>query len=187
MKNLQTISYEERQQRLSYPSEKRALLLLNEREIESSTPIEEGGETFVSYEYDGIFLDVEAPNEASVLKALKAKVTEEIEEHDKSDKVNSFKVNGKKMWMPKETRVGLANSINVEKNAGKSTTVMWFGNEKFELSISYAMNVLSELELYAINCYNTTATHKANVSAMENIEEIAGYDYTNGYPEKLSF
>ena len=47
--------------------------------------------------------------------------------------------------------------------------------------------MLSALELYALNCYNVTAKHKVAVENLNNLEEALGYNYTVGYPEKLSF
>jgi len=47
--------------------------------------------------------------------------------------------------------------------------------------------MLSSLEIYALECYNQTATHKAAVEALTTAEEINNYDYTTGYPEKLTF
>ena len=110
-----------------------------------------------------------------------------IDTYDTSVAVNSFMLQGKEMWLPKETRVGLVNSVTIEKNAGKETTVLWFGGERYELSVDTALQMLSALELYALECYNVTAAHKAAVNALESVEDVVAYDYTQGYPEKLNF
>ena len=47
--------------------------------------------------------------------------------------------------------------------------------------------MLNALELYALNCYNVTQSHISAVKALQTIEEIENYDYTVGYPVKLSF
>ena len=36
----------------------------------------------------------------------------------------------KQIWLDKSTRVGLMNSLTIEKNAGKETSTLWFGNLK---------------------------------------------------------
>ena len=36
-------------------------------------------------------------------------------------------------------------------------------------------------------CYDNTAQHKANVSALTIVEEVMNYDYKTGYPNKLEF
>lgn len=121
------------------------------------------------------------------LDVTKEEAIEQITEYDQSEDVNSFTLQGKNMWLPKETRVGLVNSVTIEKNAGKKTTVLWFGGEKYELPVDTALQMLSALELYALECYNVTAAHKAAVNALESVEDVVAYDYTQGYPEKLNF
>ena len=123
----------------------------------------------------------------NALGVIKEEVIEQITEYDQSEDVNSFTLQGKQMWLPKETRVGLVNSITIEKNAGKKTTILWFGGEKYELPVDTALQMLSALELYALECYNVTAAHKAAVNALEGVEDVVAYDYTQGYPEKLNF
>ena len=121
------------------------------------------------------------------LDVIKEEAIEQINEYDQSEDVNSFTLQGKQMWLPKETRVGLVNSVTIEKNAGKETTVLWFGGERYELPVDTALQMLSALELYALECYNVTAAHKAAVNVLESVEDVVAYDYTQGYPEKLNF
>ena len=123
----------------------------------------------------------------NALDVIKEEAIEQITEYDQSEDVNSFTLQGKQMWLPKETRVGLVNSITIEKNAGKETTVLWFGGERYELPVDTALQMLSDLELYALECYNVTAAHKAAVNALESVEDVVACDYTQGYPEKLNF
>ena len=127
----------------------------------------------VEYEYD-------------IEEVRKMKVFE-IQSFDKSINVNSFKLLGKSMWLDKNTRVGLFNSISIEKEAGKTETVLWYDAVKYVIPIPDAIDMLNTLELYALNCYNVTQSHIAAVRALQTIEEIENYDYTIGYPEKLSF
>ena len=127
----------------------------------------------VEYEYD-------------IEEARKMKVSE-IQLFDKSNSVNSFDLLGKSMWLDKSTRVGLFNSISIEKNAGKSDTVLWYDAIKYIIPIFDALAMLNALELYALNCYNVTQSHISAVKALQTIEEIENYDYTVGYPVKLSF
>ena len=48
-----------------------------------------------------------------------------------------------------------------------------------------AIQLLSALELYALECFNVTAVHKKAVSEMSTVEEVLVYDYTAGYPKLL--
>lgn len=123
----------------------------------------------------------------NALGVAKEQLIEEIDEYDTSSDVNSFTLGGKQMWLPKETRVGLVNSITIEKAAGKETTTLWFDGEKYELPVDDALQMLSALELYALECYNVTAAHKANVMTLESVDDVVAYDYESGYPDKLNF
>ena len=123
----------------------------------------------------------------NALDVIKEEAIEQITEYDQSEDVNSFTLQGKTMWLPKETRVGLVNSVTIEKNAGKETTALWFGGERYELPVDTALQMFSALELYALECYNVTAAHKAAVNALESVEDVVAYDYTQGDPEKLNF
>lgn len=118
---------------------------------------------------------------------VKAKVLAKIDVYDKSENVNSFILDGQNMWLDKSTRVGLMNSTNIEKEARYENTTLWFGGQSYTIPCETAIQMLSSLELYALNCYNVTAQHKSSVEAMETVEELESYDYTEGYPEKLVF
>ena len=118
---------------------------------------------------------------------IKNKVLNELDYHDKSEIVNSFYLNDKSAWLPKADRVGLQNSLTIEKNAGKEESTMWFNGICYTINIDKALQMLSQIELYALECYNVTERHKAEINKLEEIEEIEAYDYTVGYPEKLRF
>lgn len=121
------------------------------------------------------------------IEPMRTALFHNIETYDTSPAVNSFSLQGKQMWLPKETRVGLVNSITIEKAAGKETTVLWFDGEQYELPVDTALQMLSALELYALECYNVTAAHKARVLTLSDVSEIIAFDITEGYPTKLNF
>ena len=111
----------------------------------------------------------------------------EIQLYDKSEEVNQFTLVGKQMWLPKETRVGLVNSISIEKSAGKQNTVLWFDGVRYEIPIEQALKMLGALEMYALECYNVTHKHLSEVDQLLSVDAVAGYDHKAGYPEKLNF
>lgn len=126
-----------------------------------------------------------APKKEPTLEsAIESKIVE-IDAYDHSDAVNSFLLNGKTVWLSKADRVGLMNSINIEKSAGREISTLWFNGEKFEIAIDKAIQLLSALELYALDCYNVTASHKAKINALTTIEEVEAYNYKTNYPQKL--
>ena len=108
-----------------------------------------------------------------------------IEKYDISSSVNVFELNGMQTWLDKATRVGLVNSINVTQRAGDQKIELWLGNYKLELDCNKAIELLSKIEMYAMNCFNFTSMHKKQVSQFSNIEDFLNYDYKSGYPDKL--
>lgn len=123
---------------------------------------------------------------ATKLDEVKADVLAKIDAYDTSSDVNSFSLNGLPVWLDKDTRVGLMNSTQIEKAAGHETTTLWLGSVSLVINCDLAIQLLSALELYALECYNKTAEHKANVRKLTSIEEVEAYDYTTGYPDKLN-
>ena len=121
------------------------------------------------------------------LQVAKTEVLRKIDEYDTSSNVNSFKLNGVDVWLSKDTRVGLMNSISIEKDAGKEQSVLWLNGICITINCDAAVQMLSSLELYALACYNKTAEHKLAVSQLTDVSKVKAYDYTAGYPDKLSF
>lgn len=122
-----------------------------------------------------------------ILDKEKNKKIENIKDYDKSDSVNSFIINGKSAWLDKPTRVGLVNSLNMEKAAGREMSVLYLNGEKIDISVDDALQLLVVLELYAKECYVVTEQHIANVRKMNDIGRIHNYRFDVGYPEKPKF
>ena len=137
--------------------------------------------------YYNIQVDFGIESPISKLDQAKKEIIRKIDEYDTSVNVNSFKLNGVDVWLSKDTRVGLMNSISIEKVAGKEQSVLWFNNICVTVNCDSAIQMLSALELYALDCYNKTSEHKINVQNLSSIEEVHNYDYTQGYPNKLEF
>lgn len=121
------------------------------------------------------------------LEEVKGRKIKCITQHDSSDEVNQFYISESPMWLDKEMRVGLMNSINIERSAGRTETNLWFGGVCFSFTIEQAIGMLNALELYALDCYNTTQRHIAAINALYTKEEIEAYDFTVNYPDKLNF
>ena len=137
--------------------------------------------------YYNIQVDFGIESPISKLDQAKKEIIRKIDEYDTSVNVNSFKLNGVDVWLSKDTRVGLMNSISIEKAAGKEQSVLWFNSICVTVNCDSAIQMLSALELYALDCYNKTSQHKINVQNLSSIEEVHNYDYTQGYPSKLEF
>lgn len=170
------------------------LLLINgkeETEISGGMSDENGSATTEAVErkvwvYDGVRLETGGmTSEAALTAAAQKMVLAEIEKLDTSSAVNGFMLNGQRVWLDKATRVGLMNSTSIAKAMGQPTTTLWLGDVKLVVECDKAIQLLSALEMYALECFNVTAAHKKAVSEMSTVEEVLAYDYTAGYPEML--
>ena len=131
------------------------------------------------------FAEFSVKMDALKLKQAKVDKIAEIAAYDTSSSVNGFVLNGLLVWLDKATRVGLMNSTTIAKAAGKQTTTLWLGGLKLVVDCDKAIQLLSALEMYALECFNVTASHKQAVSELTTIEEVEAYDYKSGYPKML--
>ncbi len=163
------------------------LLLINGREetrtvhMPDEQPVEQ-----TEWVYDGVRLETGGmTSEAALTAAAQKMVLAQIDRHDTSSAVNAFILNGKRVWLDKATRVGLMNSTTIAKGMGQETTTLWMGETKMVVPCDKAIQLLSALEMYALECFNTTAAHRKTVAQMATVEEVLTYDYTDCYPEML--
>ena len=116
-----------------------------------------------------------------------------ITAYDLSEAVNSFNITLKDenetvtAWLDKATRVGLVNSLAVEKTAGKTESTLYLNGRAITAPIETLEGILQKVELYAIDCYRHTEEHKVEVNKMTDYYAITDYDYTTCYPEHLTF
>lgn len=176
----------------------RVMVVLNEEQVKTTEQVpvamdEDGTMEYetrekTQYAYDVYWLTLSstAPHDAAaVLEAAKTLMLAYITAYDSSTAVNAFELNGMQVWLDKATRVGLMNSTTIAKSMGQETTTLWLGSYQLEVDCDKAIQLLSALEMYALECFNVTAAHKKAVSSIESIEDILTYDYTAGYPDKL--
>ena len=148
-------------------------------------------ETITRYKVYGIRKELPELSKAiksnNTLEIERILLLEQIKAYDMSNAVNQFYINGVPLWIDKATRVGLNNSISKEIEVGRESTTLWYDTLSFTIPCQTAMQMLTQLEIYALDCYNTTAQHIANVKNAQTLEELQTYDYTTGYPDKLNF
>lgn len=149
--------------------------------VECSMPVSEYSETAVNEAYAAW----KTATANRRLARAKREVLKKIEDYDTSPAVNGFMLNGATVWLDKATRVGLMNSTSITKAMGQLTTTLWLGESKMEVPCDTAIQLLSALEMYALECFNVTAAHKKAVSELTTIEEVEKYDITAGYPAQL--
>ena len=191
---LRRMIFEQKQPMVVVCKSGRAMIALNEQVVKTMenmpTGMTDEGEMRYEerekeqYSYDVCWIDG-VSSDADVLQRAKEAVLADIEAYDTSSAVNGFILNGHKVWLDKATRVGLMNSISIAKAMGQPTTTLWLGDAKLVVECDKAIQLLSALEMYAMECFNVTAAHKAAVEKLQTVEEVLAYDYTAGYPEVL--
>lgn len=122
------------------------------------------------------------------LEATRQYVLGEIDEYDKSWVVNSFGFGDTIMWIDRDTRVSLSRSLDIcEKKGDENYNLCVEGVGVVTLPIITIKEMLNEIEVYAIKCYEVTFNHKRAVEALKTCEEVAKYDYKANYPERPVF
>ena len=91
------------------------------------------------------------------------------------------------MWLDAQTRQQLRISLDAMQQAGRETVTKWFDGEQYTYPIDVWYYMLAQVEVYASDALNVTESHKAAVNALTSVAEVEGYDYTQFYPDKLSF
>ena len=199
------MTFGNRHDKLEFCASGRVMVCLNEREVETveNVPVGmgENGEMEYSeqprkqYEYDVYWLDsVDSNTEGAVLQAAVASVIAEIVVYDESPSVNSFFINGRQIsWSSadpsspnKSVRMGLRQNIADKMTRGEETITLWMGDAPITVSCKMAESLMCELENYAYECFNVTASHRSAIADLSTIEEVMSYDYCAGYPDKLN-
>ena len=122
------------------------------------------------------------------IEPMRKALLHNVELYDTSPSVNGFLLNGSVEWIGIELRMKLCSrTLPEEKKAGKTSTVLWLGNKPYELPIETIEQIMHEIEIYAKACLDVTNSHKAQVLTLSDVSALVAYDYTTGYPEKLSF
>lgn len=134
-------------------------------------------------EYEQMLMDAVA----HYLPIVQNAKIEEITAYDKSNAVNSFIFGGQQMWLPLEERKSMRQSLIALKSQGIDTFTYWLGLTPITMPVAQFEAIMDAVEVYALQCFNVTARHKANVMAQTAISDVENYDYKSGYPEKLTF
>jgi len=121
--------------------------------------------------------------EGDSLDTMKGIKIAELGIYDASEAVNCFYIGNQAMWLSPDRRSNLKNAVEALKASGVST-VAFMGQT---IPVDDALAMLSAIESYAAMTTFVTDTHRAAIEALETIEAVDDYDFTIGYPEKLSF
>jgi hypothetical protein len=120
------------------------------------------------------------------LEQAKAEKIMTIDVYDTSDAVNSFEFNGTHTWVPVTERSYLRDAIAALEAKGIPEIEVPLLGQFFPLPVATVKSLLADIEIYAYNASVRTAKHKAGVNGLSTVEEVDAYDYTAGYPEKVT-
>lgn len=113
---------------------------------------------------------------------IKDFLLKKCELHDKSSAVNSFIYKDKEYWFDKNTR----NSLLSLTSCSEKILSLLLDDVLVELDLNIAKKFLLDLELYASKCYINTQKHIKAIKELKTLEDLINYDYTKGYPEKIT-
>lgn len=125
------------------------------------------------------------PTEDEKLQMAKNRKIAEINAYDLSNEVNSYNLNGAQGWLNKTERNSVERQIEARRASGQDNAPIWHGGVMLQVPCDLGLQLLQQLEIYASDCYNTTAMHKTKVQSLATIQEVEEYDYKTGYPDKL--
>ena len=120
---------------------------------------------------------------AEDLKKIKL---QEIINYDKSEDVNKFFINNFSLWLSREERIVIKDRFQREKDAGKEKSRLLYKGLVLELTPDMGIHLINMVSAYADQCFDVTEAHKSALNDLTTKEEIQSYDYTVGYPEKIS-
>ena len=123
--------------------------------------------------------------EEDLQRAKEVKIAE-IAAYSDSEAVNSLTFNGIKTWLTPNVRANYLVSLDAAELLGETDITFVVEGVQASLPIKQVRLLLAKIQRYADACYIVTEGHKRAVKALQTVEEVESYDYTTGYPEKLS-
>ena len=133
------------------------------------------------------------PTDEDLLKVAIQKKIEDIEQYDVSEHVNICYINYNghtiPYWANKQERNILKIAIQDCYDMARSGYRLDLRDLNVSITVpcEVILKILSQLEVYATDCYNKTTDHIFAVRQMTSISDIEKYDHTLDYPEKLTF
>lgn len=121
------------------------------------------------------------------LEAEKARKIAEIEDYSNSSSVNDLTFKGLHTWVTPAVRANYLVSLDAAELLGEKDITFVVEGVQVTLAIEKVRIILAQIQRYADACYIVTEGHKRAVRALENVDEVRGYDFTKGYPNKLNF
>lgn len=127
------------------------------------------------------------PTPEELLERAKQQKLFEIDEYNLSEAVDSFFLGEQQMWLTRDERTQIDESINAYEAMGATEMTKYFGGVAYTFPLILWKQMLNTLIVYASEALNVTEMHKVAVNALETVEAVENYDITADYPEKPAF
>jgi hypothetical protein len=132
-------------------------------------------------------------SQEELINQAKDRIKDDIIAYDQSNNVNTCTIkylgNSIDYWADKLTRSSLKTTVNDYLESGKKEYRLDIRDFGVSLLIPCEdlLGMLRALEVYAVECYNTTTDHLYAVDKLTSVEEVESYNYKCNYPHKLKF
>jgi hypothetical protein len=113
---------------------------------------------------------------------IKDILIKKLELYSSSHNINSFIYKDKEYWLDKNNRNSLWNLSN--SSLGDLEFIV--GDNIVTMSSLKLKAFLLKLEVYAYKCYVNEFKHLKAAKELVNFEDIVNYDFTTGYPDKIT-
>ena len=113
---------------------------------------------------------------------------DELHRYDESEEVNDCIImyQGQELhyWASKDERNDLKNAVRDCIVMGRDSYRLDLRDKGVSINLpcEALLQMLSALEIYAIDCYNRTTDHEFAIKSLTTKDEIEVYDFTIGYP-----
>lgn len=109
------------------------------------------------------------------------------ENFSNSANIKVFYINDEPFWFNNIERITLKHKILAEIEKAQSTTNIWYNGTEYFFDIDFFNQILTEVEIYASKCFDTTQRNLNEIKNLSSIEELENFDFTKNYPEILQF
>lgn len=131
------------------------------------------------------------PTPEQLLESGKQEKIAELEAYDSSDAVNGFEVvkDGQTVttWIEPDKRSNYRGSLEDCVLLSVTEIEVPIAGMLIPMTVADARVKLAKIQLYADSCTIVTESHKAAILSLQSVQEVDDYDFTVGYPPRLTF
>lgn len=126
--------------------------------------------------------------ERVLIERARRRMLDELHKYDESSEVNDciivYQDEEIHYWADKTERNDLKNAVRDCIAMGRDVYRLDLRDKGVSINLpcEALLQMLSALEIYAIDCYNRTTDHEFAIKALTTKEEIEAYDFKVGYP-----